>query len=242
MSALTLRELPPCPLCGPPYEPAPADDDHAQTNPSKYADGDEPRTERHHGHDHGEIVRAGVAAMRAIAPPRVQYARRAHPDESDDPDHGANSYRNKQTGKNGCFRHPPRQQAGVHTAKPVARGLDRRDGHRLLRTAGGSIRFAGAHCLNWRTRHRAVGAEHAAIACLRLQLRAATGAFIEELTGIGRHDLRFRNGAVRTGDGRFKKHRISSWARTDNLPWWSPMSVGSHWLWRRHRRSLPSCP
>src|SRR6266851_3915934 len=112
--ALTLRELPPCPLCGPPYEPAPADNDHAQTNPSKYADGDEPRTERHHGHDHGEIVRSGVAAMRAIAPPRVQYARHAHPDESDDPDHCANSYRNKQTGKNGCLRHPPRQQAGVH--------------------------------------------------------------------------------------------------------------------------------
>jgi hypothetical protein len=32
----------------------------------------------------------------------------------------------------------------VHTAKPVARGLGRRVGHRLLRTAGGSTRFAGA--------------------------------------------------------------------------------------------------
>src|SRR5712672_1675914 len=29
-----LREFPPCPLCGPPYEPAPADNEHAQRNPS----------------------------------------------------------------------------------------------------------------------------------------------------------------------------------------------------------------
>jgi integrase len=62
----------------------------------------------------------------------------------------------------------PRQPAGVHAAKPVARGLDRRVGHRLLRTAGGSTRLANAHCLNWRTGHRAVGAEHAAIARLWL--------------------------------------------------------------------------
>src|SRR5258708_35225271 len=163
-----LRELPPCSLCGPPYKPASPEDDHAQTNPSKYADGDETRTERHHGHDHSEIVRSGVAAVRANTPPRIQHARRAHPDEGDDPDHSAKRYRDKQTGKNGCFRHPPRQHAGVHTAKPVPRGLDRRVGHRLLRTAGGSTRFAVAHGLNWRTRHRAVGTEHAAIARLGL--------------------------------------------------------------------------
>jgi len=29
---------------------------------------------------------------------------------------------------------------------------------------------------------------------------------IEKLAGIGRHDLRFRGGAVRTGDDRFKDH------------------------------------
>jgi len=149
-SLLALRKLPPCPLCGPPYEPTSAENDHAQEEPLINSCGNDPQHE--HGHDHSQIIRSGVAAVRAIAPPRIQNARRAHPDESNDPDQGANRYRNKQTGKNGCFRHPPRQQARVHTAKPVARGLGRRVGHRLLRTAGGSTRFAGAHCLNWRTR------------------------------------------------------------------------------------------
>jgi hypothetical protein len=165
-----------------------------------------------------------VAAVRTITASRIQNACRAHPNEHDNPDQCANRYRNKQAGKNSCFRHPPRQQDSVHTAKPVARGWGRRVGHRLLRTAGSRARFTGAYCLNWRTRCRAIGAENAAIARLRLQLRAAAGAFIEELTGIGRHYLRFRNGAVRTGDGRLKKHRISSWVRTDSRTRGTPAS------------------
>jgi hypothetical protein len=164
MSALTLRELSPCPLCGPPYEPAPADNEHAQRNPSINPCGNDPHAQNEHRCDHRNIIRSGVAAVRTITPPRIQNARRAHPDEGDDPDQGAKRYRNKQAGKNGCFRHPPRQQAGVYAAKPVARGLGWRVGHRLLRTAGGRTLFAGAYCLNWRTRHRAVRAEHAAIA------------------------------------------------------------------------------
>ena len=162
--AHALGEFPPCPLGGPPYEPAPADNEHAQRNPSINPCGNDPHAKHAHRYDHRKIVRAGVAAVRAITPPRIQNTRRAHPDESGDPDHGAKRYGNKQTGNNGCFRHPPRQQASVYTAKPVARGLSRRVGHRLLRTAGGSTRFAGAYCLNWRTRHRAVRAEDAAIA------------------------------------------------------------------------------
>jgi len=232
---LTLGELPPYPLCGPPYEPASADNEHAQRNPSINSCGNDPHAQHDHRHDHREIVRSRIAAVRAITASRIQNACRTHPDEDDDPDQGANRYRNKQAGKNGCFRYPPRQQAGVKAAKPVARGLGRRVGHRLSRTAGGRARFTGAYCLDWWTRHRAVGAEHAAIARLRLQLRAAAGAFIEELAGIGRHGLHFCNGAMRTGDGRLKKHRISSWVRTDSPPWWSPMSVDSHRLWRRHR-------
>src|SRR6266851_2579119 len=166
--ALTLRELPPCPLCGPPYEPAPADNEHAQRNPSINPSGNDPHAQHEHRYDYRKIIRAGVAAVRAIAPPRVQYARRAHPDEGDDPDHGANRCRNKQAGKNGCFGHPPRQQASVHTPKPVARGWGRRVGHRLLRTAGGRTRFTGAYSLNRRAWHRAVGAEHTAVARLGL--------------------------------------------------------------------------
>ena len=123
--ALTLREFPPCPLCGPPYEPAPADNEQAQGNPSINPCGNDPHAQHEYRYDHRKIIRAGVAAVRAIAPPRIQNARRAHPDEGDDPDRDANRYRDKQTGKNGCFRHPPRQQAGVYTAKPVARCLGR---------------------------------------------------------------------------------------------------------------------
>src|ERR1700722_19544111 len=83
----TLREIPPCAFCGPPYQPDSTEDDHAQTNPSKYADGDDPRTERHHGYGHGEAARSGVAAVCAITASRIQHAPRAHPDEGDDPDH-----------------------------------------------------------------------------------------------------------------------------------------------------------
>ena len=99
-----LRELSPCPLANPPYQPAPPEDDRAQTNPSEHADRDESGTECHHGRDHNEIIRSGVAAVRATTTPRIQNARRAHPDEGDNPDHGANGYRDKQTAKHGCER------------------------------------------------------------------------------------------------------------------------------------------
>jgi hypothetical protein len=102
--ALTLGELPPCPLCGPPYEPAPADNEHAQRNPSINSCGNEPRAQHEHRYDHRKIIRAGIAAVRAIASSRVQYARHAHPNETDDPDRGANRYRDKQAHKNGCVR------------------------------------------------------------------------------------------------------------------------------------------
>src|SRR5258708_29709109 len=133
---LSLRELAPGPFCGPPYEPAAADNEYAQRNPPINPRGDDPNAQHDHRYDHRKIIRAGVAAVRAIATPRVQYARCAHPDEGDDPDHGANRYRKKQTGKNNCFRHPPRQQASVNTAKPVKRSLSPRVDHGLSRTAG----------------------------------------------------------------------------------------------------------
>jgi hypothetical protein len=88
----------------------------------------------------------------------------------------------------------------VYTAKPVARGLRRRVGHCLLRTAGGSTGFAGAHCLNWRTRHVSIRAEHTTVSRLRLQLCSASGANIEKLASIGWHRFLLCRLAVRTSD------------------------------------------
>lgn len=62
---------------------------------------------------------------------------------------------------------------------------------RLVAT-GAAAWLADAPGLKGRTRHRAVGTEHAAVAGLRFQLCIATGAFIKKLTGFGQHDLRFR--------------------------------------------------
>jgi hypothetical protein len=100
--------------------PLPPEDDQAQPNRSKCADGDEPRTERHHGHDHGEIVRPGVAAVRAITASRIQHARRAHPAKGNDPADSSQRYLNEQTGKDCRKWNPPRKQTGAFAAEPVA--------------------------------------------------------------------------------------------------------------------------
>ena len=117
-------------------------------------------------------------------------------------------------------RKPPREHAGAFAAEPVARGVRRRFAHRRLGTARRSARLAGALGLNWWTRHRAVGTENATIAYLRSQPLPATGALIKELAGIGRHSLRFRGAAVRTGDDGLQNHSANPWVPTDNPRWW----------------------
>jgi hypothetical protein len=124
---------------------------------------------------------------------------------------------------------PPAEQA-VRRLRSQSRACFSIGAHcYLLRAAGSGAALARALGLHRRARQRAVGTEHATIARLWLQFCAAAGAFIEELAGISRHGLRFRERAVRTDDGRLKKHRISSWARTDSPPWWWA-AVGSHRL------------
>ena len=167
-SCRALRELSPSLLGSPPYKTASPEDDYAQTNPSKHADRDEPSTEGHHGHDHGEIVWSSVAAVRAITASRIQHARRTHPAKSDDPAGSSQRYRNEQTGKDCGKWNPPRQQIGAFAAEPVARGVRRRVAHCRLGTARRGALLACALGLNRWARHRAVGTEHAAIARLRL--------------------------------------------------------------------------
>ena len=53
--------------------------------------------------------------------------------------------------------------------------------------------FAGCTFLNGRAFHVTVGAEHAAIPCLRLEHGRAVRALVVKLTRIGRHGLCFRN-------------------------------------------------
>jgi hypothetical protein len=78
----------------------------------------------------------------------------------------------------------------------------------LSTRTGGRATLARAFGLDRRARHRTIGTEYATIA--RLRLRAAASAFVEEPTCIGRPGLRFRDGAVRTGDSRLKEHRITT--------------------------------
>src|SRR5262245_45647924 len=79
----------------------------------------------------------------------------------------------------------------------------------LSGTARSSTRPTRTLGLDWRARNRAVGTEHATVARLRPQRRPAADAAIENPAGISRHGLRFRGGAMRTGDDRFKDHGSS---------------------------------
>src|SRR5262249_52515103 len=65
-----------------------------------------------------------------------------------------------------------------------------------LRSAG----LPGMHLLDRRTRHGAIGTEHAAIASLRPQRRPTAGAGVQELTRIGRHEFRLLRSATWTRD------------------------------------------
>jgi len=60
--------------------------------------------------------------------------------------------------------------------------------------------------LDRRARNRPVRTEHAAIARPRSQRRCATGADIEKLARISRHELRLLHGAMRAGDHGLKNH------------------------------------
>lgn len=81
-------------------------------------------------------------------------------------------------------------------------------------TAGRGRLVTLARRLNRRTRHRAVRAEHAAIALLRAQPCAATRAHIEKLAGICRHGFRSCRCAVWAGDDGFENHDASLKAGT----------------------------
>ena len=69
-------------------------------------------------------------------------------------------------------------------------------------SAMGHKRTLGADVtgLHWRTRHVAIRAEYATVACLRFEPYIAIGAVIEELTRVARHRFGFGVTAVRAGN------------------------------------------
>src|SRR5712692_10881369 len=75
-----------------------------------------------------------------------------------------------------------------------------------------------------RTRHRAVRAEHAAIACEGLEPFATALAIIEELAGIGRHRLDDLIAAFRASQGGLKLHISSCFA--GSIPRFGTMVAG----------------
>ena len=72
-----------------------------------------------------KIVWPGVTAMRASAPLCIQYARRSHPDERNDPDGGSNRHRDQQPEDDGALRKPPRQCTGSGAPQPITRCFNR---------------------------------------------------------------------------------------------------------------------
>lgn len=90
-------------------------------------------------------------------------------------------------------------------------------GGKAFRTREGRVTAASrpaatrrlAGLLHGRTRHRRVGAEHAAVASLRAQHCMALLAFVEPLTRIGGHGFSLGVSASRTGQHGLENHGTS---------------------------------
>ena len=73
--------------------------DYSQHEPSEKIRFEDAGAEREHGRNHRKIIRAGVAAVRACASLCIQDARRSHPDQCNDPNHGSERHREKQASR-----------------------------------------------------------------------------------------------------------------------------------------------
>jgi hypothetical protein len=98
---------------------------------------------------------------------------------------------------------PQRPPATINPRVPLA-ARGRIGACAVSRTAHSGL--ARSLSLNRWARHRAIRAEHAAIALLWTQRRASADTFVEELAGINRHGFRFGGSAMRAGDNAFKDH------------------------------------
>jgi hypothetical protein len=82
-------------------------------------------------------------------------------------------------------------------------------------SALGQERTLGADVtgLHWRTRHVAIRAEHATIACLWFEPYAAIGAVVEEPACVGRHRFGIDATAIRAGNGGLQRDHANVSAR-----------------------------
>jgi len=85
----------------------------------------------------------------------------------------------------------------------------------LTATAGSGTRLTRPLRLDRRARHRAVRAEHAAVAPLWSQPLATARAIVKVPAGVNRHGFGLCSGAMRAGDDGLKDHLSF---RSDILP------------------------
>src|SRR5262249_62046060 len=72
-----------------------------------------------HRHDHREIIRAGVAAVRPAAVARIEDAGGAHPGKRDAPNSRAPWDRKEEPDDNRAVRESPGQGSGTGVADPI---------------------------------------------------------------------------------------------------------------------------
>lgn len=102
-----------------------------------------------------------------------------------------------------------------NTCRRLAKRATRLTGQSLVGRSGSLERGnAQALCtaiaanLFRRALHRTIRTEHTAVAGLGPQNRMARRAFVEELAGVGRHDLDLDVSAAGTGQGRLKNRWV----------------------------------
>ena len=93
------------------------------------------------------------------------------------------------------------------------------------------------------TRHRSVGAEHAAITCLWPQQSVAAITFVEELTGVHRHLLNLAVATIRAGDlgTKFGLHNPSAELAMETWPETWADAQGCSQVVDFRQKLTPSC-
>jgi len=167
-----------------------------------------------------EQYRTRNVTVQAMAAHRIEQTARCHPEKQHGTKAGVRPERKVQKAggrSDGDRQSPPEADA---------QGLARPNRSALPRWSSAACSVRASHGLYRRTRHIAVGAEHAAIACLWLEQRPASlaVAVVEEQAGIGRHRLAGAMPAIGTGDRGLKTYHASMASRMESIQTLVPIS------------------